>query len=71
LKKVDQAVSLTVRDTARGHFKAGDHRFTLATNSTGIGKVSSVVPASIIAQANQYKALIASGKIVPPENIQR
>ena len=71
LKKVDQAVSLTVRDTARGHFKAGDHRFTLATNSTGIGKVSSVIPASIIAQTNQYKALIASGKIIPPENIPR
>jgi basic membrane protein A len=71
LKKVDQAVSLTVRDAMRGHFKAGDHRFTLATNSTGFGKVASVVPASIIAQANQYKALISSGKIVPPENIPK
>jgi len=71
LKKVDQAVSLTVRDALRGHFKSGDHRFTLATSSTGFGKVSPLVPASIVAQANQYRALIASGKIVPPENIPR
>lgn len=69
LKKVDVAVRLAVRDTMTGHFRAGDHRFSLANHSTGFGKTSPVVPSYIVAAAKNYQQLIASGKIVPPTTI--
>ncbi len=71
LKKVNAAVRLTVRDTLSHHFRGGDHLFTLKNNSTGFGKVSPIVPASIVAQAKQYQQLIVSGQIVPPANIPK
>jgi basic membrane protein A len=69
LKKVNAAVSLTVRDTMRGRFHGGDHLFTLRNNSTGFAPTSPLVPKSIVAQATAYEKLIKSGKIVPPTTI--
>lgn len=70
LKKVDHAVFLTIHQTMLGHFKGGDHRFSLANNSTGFAKTHQV-PASIVEQANAYARLIKSGKIVPPAVIPK
>ena len=69
IKKVDVAVELTIRRAMTGHFKAGDTRFSLQNGSTGYGKVSSTVPASIVAQMKKYAKQIKAGTIVPPSTL--
>ncbi len=69
LKKVDVAVEQTIHDVQMGKFKAGDHTFSMKNNATGYAPPSSVVPKSIVAQANAYAKKIASGSIVPPASI--
>ncbi len=69
LKKVDVAVALLVKQTKAGHFRGGDHLFSLANNATGFAPVSSAVPASIVAVANHYAQLIRQRRIVPPATI--
>jgi basic membrane protein A len=65
LKRVDQAVVLTVRDVVHGTFKGGDIVFNLKNNGTGYGTVGSMVPQSIIAKVNAQQQLVAAGKVVP------
>lgn len=73
VKKVDQAVLITVGKLIAGTFKGGDNEFSLKNNATGYGKVGAMVPASIKAQVAAQAKLIASGKIVPttviPKNL--
>lgn len=69
IKRVDVAVLNAVRDTLKGHFRAGDHIFNIHNNGTGFGSTSPVVPASIVAQAKAYRKLLRQGKIVPPTTI--
>jgi basic membrane protein A len=69
VKKVDQAVLLTVGKIASGKFKGGDNTFSLKNNATGYGKVGSMVPKSIVSQVEAQEKMIASGKIVPTTTI--
>jgi basic membrane protein A and related proteins len=71
IKRVDVAVFNQIRDTRAGHFVSGTHLFTIKNNGTGIGKVSSIVPATIVSQANNYRNLMVRGLIVPPVTIPR
>ncbi len=71
LKKVDQAVFLTVQSVVNHRFHSGDHRFSLKNNGTGYAAPASYVPASIVAQVNAWAAKIKSGKYSPPENIPK
>jgi basic membrane protein A len=65
IKKVDQAVLLTIGNLVNGKFQAGDNTFDLSKGATGYGTVGAMVPKSIIAQVQAQAKLIASGKLVP------
>jgi basic membrane protein A len=65
LKRVDQAVSLTVGTVVAGKFKGGDNLYSLKNGATGFGTVGAFVPKSIVAQVQAQAKLIASGKLVP------
>ena len=69
VKRVDVAVRDIVQDVNAGRFKPGDHFYGAAQGATGFAKPSSVVPKSIVAQADRYETLIAAGKVVPPTAI--
>jgi basic membrane protein A len=69
VKKVNVAVEQTIRDLQTGHFTAGDHTFGLTQNATGFAPPSSVVPASIVSQAQAYAKKIKDGSVVPPTTI--
>lgn len=66
IKKVDVAVRLTVASVIKGTFSGGDHHYGLKEGATGFAPPSSVVPRSIVAQADAYARKIARGTIVPP-----
>jgi basic membrane protein A and related proteins len=66
IKRVDLAVKQIITQTRDGHFRPGDHVFTVKNHGTGFGKVASYVPKSIVAQANKYEALMRAGKVTPP-----
>jgi basic membrane protein A len=64
LKKVDVAVFKTIQSAQDGSFKGGaDSVFSIANGGIGLGKVSSKVPASIVAQVTKVQTDIASGTI--------
>jgi basic membrane protein A len=65
VKKVDQAVVVTVGNMINGSFKGGDNIFSLKNNATGYSPAGPMVPQSIIAQANAQEHLIAAGRLVP------
>lgn len=65
IKKVDQAVLLTIANLVKGKFQAGDNTFNLAKGATGYGTVGAMVPKSIVAKVQAQAKLIASGKLVP------
>src|SRR5581483_9899338 len=65
VKRVDQAVLLTVGKVIAGKFKGGDNQFSLKNNATGDGTVGAMVPASIKAQVAAQAKLSAAGKVVP------
>jgi basic membrane protein A len=71
IKRVDTAVIDEIQATRSGHFTSGTHLFTIKNGGTGIGKVSSVVPASIVNEVNMYRNLMIRGSIVPPVTIPR
>ena len=69
VKRVDQAVLLTVEAVKNGKFKGGDNTYSLKNGATGYGKVGKFVPSSIIAQVTARQKLITAGKIVPTTTI--
>lgn len=69
IKRVDVAVADTIHGAQTGKFVAGDHRFGLQQGATGFAPPSSIVPASIVSQANQYETKIKNGTIVPPATV--
>jgi basic membrane protein A and related proteins len=71
VKHVETAVYNIVRDTSTGHFRSGDHIYTAKNGGVDFGKPSSVVPASIVAQAVHYRELLRTGAIVPPVTIPK
>jgi basic membrane protein A len=72
IKRVDQAVDLTIKSFEAGKFSSDPPVFSLANNGVGVGKLSSVVPSAIVTPLlNQYIQDMKSGKLVVPENIQQ
>lgn len=69
VKHVETAVFNEITDTKNGHFRSGNHLFTAKNGGVDFGKPSSIVPASIVAQADRYRALLRNGTIVPPVTI--
>ena len=69
IKRVDTATFNAIKEAISGHFRPGDHLFTVKNNGTGFGKTSPVVPASFVNIANHYRQLMISGAIVPPVTI--
>jgi basic membrane lipoprotein Med (substrate-binding protein (PBP1-ABC) superfamily) len=65
IKKVDQAVVVTVGNMINGSFKGGDNIFSLRNGATGYSTVGSMVPQRIIDQVNAQQQLIAAGRLVP------
>lgn len=69
LKRVDQAVAITVRRLQSGQFKSGKQVFTLQEDATGFSTPSSVVPQEIINQVIDLRTKIHDGEITPPDTI--
>lgn len=69
LKRVDTAVYDTISTAEQGKFTNNPPRFDLAHNGVGYAPVSKDVPQDAVQLADQYKQMILSGQLVPPENI--
>jgi basic membrane protein A len=69
LKRVDQAVAVTVRRLINGQFKSGRQVFSLQQDATGFSTPSSVVPQEIINQVLDLRTKIHNGEITPPDTI--
>jgi basic membrane protein A len=65
VKRVDQAIVLSVSKLVDGTFRGGDNIFDLQNHGTGYATVGSMVPQGIIDQVNAQEQLIAAGKLVP------
>jgi basic membrane protein A len=64
VKRVDQAVFLTIRDVKEGKFRGGRNAtFGLRDDGVGLGKISPKVPKADVAKVEKIRAQIASGKI--------
>jgi basic membrane protein A len=71
VKRVDNGVYLAVKGAQAGQFKGGANlTFNLKNNGVGLGKVSPVVPASVLKKVAQLRAQIVSGKIKPPTKVK-
>jgi basic membrane protein A len=69
IKRVDQAIVLTVGNAVHGAFRGGDTVMSLKNNATGYSPAGPMVPQSIIARVNAQEQLIAAGKLVPTTDI--
>ena len=69
LKRVDQAVAITVRGLKNGQFKSGKQVFSLQQDATGFSMPSSVVPQEIINQVIDLRTRIHNGDLTPPATI--
>jgi basic membrane protein A and related proteins len=64
VKRVDEAVFLTVQDVKGGKFSGGRNSiFGLKQKGVGLGKISPKVPRPIVDQVEKIRADIAAGKI--------
>jgi basic membrane protein A len=64
VKKVNVAVVHVITQVQNGTFKGGtDYVSTVANNGVGIGKISSQVPADIVAKVEAQEKLLAAGKL--------
>jgi len=64
VKRVDQAVFLTIEDVKDGKFQGGRNAtFGLRDDGVGLGKISPKVPKADVAKVKRIRAEIASGKI--------
>ena len=71
IKKVDVAVFDTIQDQVNGSFQGGTATTYDATKgATGLGKVSSQVPQSVLQKLQKVEAKVKSGQIVPPDTVK-
>jgi basic membrane protein A len=71
VKRVDNGVYLAIKGAQNGQFKGGANlTFNLKNNGVGLGKVSAVVPASVLKRVASLRKLIVSGKIKPPTKVK-
>ena len=71
VKKVDQAVFLTIQDVSFGRYAGGTNRiFGLTDGGVGLGRLSSRVPPSVRARLVKVTARIKAGKIKVPRTVK-
>jgi basic membrane protein A and related proteins len=71
VKKVDQAVFLTIQDVSYGRYAGGTNRiFSLKDGGVGLGRLSKKVPSSIKAKLVKVTARIKAGKIKIPATVK-
>jgi basic membrane protein A len=64
VKRVDQAVYLTIKDVKAGRFRGGRNAvYGLSDNGVGLGKISPAVPKADVAALEKIRREIASGKL--------
>lgn len=68
-KKVDVAVFEAIKSAKAGKFKSGTRTFELKNGGVGFGKVSSAIPASMVAKVRAQEKKILSGKIKIPTTV--
>jgi basic membrane protein A len=72
VKRVDTGVYLAIKSAEAGQFKGGANiSFNLKNSGVGLGKISPVVPASVLKKVAQLRAQIVAGKIVPPTKVKK
>ncbi len=72
VKRVDTGVYLAVKGamTGKGFKGGGNLTFNLKNNGVALGKISPVVPASVLKKVALLRAQIVAGKIVPPTKVK-
>lgn len=71
VKRVDNGVYLAIKGAESGQFKGGSNLvFNLKNNGVALGKISKVVPASVLKKVALLRAQIVSGKIKPPTKVK-
>lgn len=71
VKRVDNGVYLAVKGAESGEFVGGGNlSFNLKNNGVGLGKISPVVPASVLKKVATLRAQIVAGKIKPPTKVK-
>jgi basic membrane protein A len=71
VKRVDNGVYLAIKGAENGQFKGGSNLvFNLKNNGVALGKISKVVPASVLKKVALLRAQIVSGKIKPPTKVK-
>ena len=71
VKRVDNGVYLAIKGAQSGVFKGGGNlTFNLKNNGVALGKISPVVPASVLKKVALLRAQIVAGKIVPPTKVK-
>jgi basic membrane protein A and related proteins len=71
VKRVDNGVYLAIKGAQSGLFKGGGNlTFNLKNNGVALGKISPVVPASVLKKVALLRAQIVAGKIVPPTKVK-
>jgi basic membrane protein A len=71
VKRVDNGVFLAIKGAESGQFKGGGNLvFNLKNNGVALGKISKVVPASVLKKVALLRAQIVSGKIKPPTKVK-
>ncbi|GER91024.1 BMP family ABC transporter substrate-binding protein [Dictyobacter vulcani] len=71
IKRVDQAVYLTVKDFEAGKFSATPAPFDLTNDGVGLAGLSATVPAEVKPVVDKYIADIKSGAITVPDAVQK
>jgi basic membrane protein A len=72
IKKVDEAVFLTVQDVQAGEFNAGSISYDLASNGVGISELRftrDLIGEDRLADLEEIKELIVSGELVVPTTL--
>jgi basic membrane protein A len=68
--RYDTALSDAVRATVAGTFKTGgDSVYDLKNGGVGLGKISPLVPRSLVLEVNRIRAEIVAGKIKVPSSL--
>jgi basic membrane protein A len=64
VKRVDEAVYLTIKKVQQGKFRGGTNAvFGLKDDGVGLGKISPKVPRSIVKKVDRIRQEIIAGKI--------
>ena len=70
VKRVDNAVFLTIKAVKEGKYRGGtDAVFNLRNGGVAVGKISRRVPKAFVTKMNSLKPLIIQGKIKPPKSL--